>query len=73
MIIIVNHDSSIQFPWEPNLLEWLNENYPFSRYHLAELEWETKQITSIELDTNQLGLLETVYREHGITSLSEAL
>jgi hypothetical protein len=38
MIIITNHDGSIQFPWEPDLLEWLNENYPFSRYHLVDLQ-----------------------------------
>jgi hypothetical protein len=37
MIIISNKTGNIQFPVEEGLLEWLQENYPYSQYHLAEI------------------------------------
>jgi hypothetical protein len=36
--IIANRDRTIIYPWEPDLLEWLQENYPYSKYHVVELE-----------------------------------
>lgn len=38
MSYISNKAGTIQFPYEPGLLEWLNENYPYSKYHLVNLE-----------------------------------
>ena len=32
MKIIVNKTGEIQLPWEPGLLEWLQERYPASKY-----------------------------------------
>ena len=37
MSCISNRDGSIQLPVEPGLLEWLQQNYPHSQYHLIEL------------------------------------
>jgi hypothetical protein len=37
MSCISNRDGTIQLPAEPGLLEWLQENYPNSQYHLIEL------------------------------------
>jgi len=37
MIIITNRAGTIQMPVEEGLLEWLQENYPYSQYHLAEI------------------------------------
>jgi hypothetical protein len=37
MIIITNQSGDIQLPVEEGLLEWLQENYPYSQYHLAEI------------------------------------
>lgn len=37
MIIITNRSGDIQFPVEEGLLEWLQENYPYSQYHLEEI------------------------------------
>ena len=37
MIIIINRDGDIQMPVEEGLLEWLQANYPYSQYHLAEI------------------------------------
>ena len=37
MTCISNRDRSIQLPAEPGLLEWLQEHYPHSQYHLIEL------------------------------------
>jgi hypothetical protein len=36
MKYITNKFNSIKLPWEPGLLEWLNENYPYSKYHVME-------------------------------------
>ena len=33
---IINKTGTIKLPYEPGLLEWLNENYPFSKYQLIE-------------------------------------
>jgi hypothetical protein len=38
MIYITNRDGTINLPWEPDLLEWLQEQYPYSKYQLAELD-----------------------------------
>jgi hypothetical protein len=32
MRIITNRSGDIQLPWEPGLLEWLQERYPASKY-----------------------------------------
>jgi hypothetical protein len=37
MIIITDRSGNIQLPVEEGLLEWLQENYPYSQYHLAEI------------------------------------
>jgi hypothetical protein len=37
MIIITDRTGNIQMPVEEGLLEWLQENYPYSQYHLAEI------------------------------------
>ena len=37
MIVISNRTGDIQLPAEPGLLEWLQERYPYSQYHLIEL------------------------------------
>jgi hypothetical protein len=37
MSCITNHDGSIQLPVEPGLLEWLQQHYPYSQYHLTEI------------------------------------
>lgn len=36
MIYITNKYNSIKLPWEPGLLEWLNETYPHSKYRIVE-------------------------------------
>lgn len=37
MIIITNRTGDIQLPFEEGLLEWLQQRYPRSQYHLAEI------------------------------------
>jgi len=37
MIIITDRSGDIQLPVEEGLLEWLQINYPYSQYHLAEI------------------------------------
>jgi hypothetical protein len=37
MIIITNKTGDIQLPNQEGLLEWLQERYPASKYHLVEL------------------------------------
>jgi hypothetical protein len=32
---IANHSNTIQLPWEPGLLEWLQATYPYSRYKIV--------------------------------------
>jgi hypothetical protein len=34
---IANHNNTIQLPWEPGLLEWLQETYPYSRYKIVTM------------------------------------
>ena len=34
---IANHNNTIQLPWEPGLLEWLQETYPHSKYRIVTL------------------------------------
>ena len=41
MKIISSRDREIQFPWEPDLLEWLQEKYPVSGYFLYEEDFST--------------------------------
>ena len=36
MIYITNITGEIKLPWEPGLLEWLQENYPASKYRVVE-------------------------------------
>jgi hypothetical protein len=36
MTYIVNITGEIRLPYEPGLLEWLQERYPYSKYHLEE-------------------------------------
>jgi len=35
MMYIINKAGTIKFPWEPGLVEWLQEKYPFSKYHVV--------------------------------------
>jgi hypothetical protein len=37
MIIITNRTGHIQLPAQEGLLEWLQEHYPHSQYHLEEI------------------------------------
>jgi hypothetical protein len=37
MIAISNNAGDIQLPYEEGLLEWLQEHYPASKYHLIKL------------------------------------
>ena len=37
MIVITDRSGNIQMPVEEGLLEWLQANYPYSQYHLAEI------------------------------------
>jgi hypothetical protein len=37
MTIITNITGEIRLPWEPGLLEWLQEQYPASKYRVVEL------------------------------------
>jgi hypothetical protein len=37
MKYIFNKAGHIKFPWEPGLLEWLQKNYPASKYYEVEL------------------------------------
>jgi hypothetical protein len=37
MTYIANYNHTIQLPWEPGLLEWLQEHYPASQYRVVEL------------------------------------
>jgi hypothetical protein len=37
MIVISNKTRDIQLPYQEGLLEWLQEHYPASKYHLVEL------------------------------------
>lgn len=37
MTVIADRTGSIQLPVEPGLLEWLQQHYPYSQYHLIEL------------------------------------
>jgi hypothetical protein len=36
MILIQNSRGTVTLPWEPDLLEWLQQTYPNSQYHLVE-------------------------------------
>ena len=36
MRVIVNKAGNIRLPWEPGLLEWLQEQYPYSQYRIVE-------------------------------------
>ena len=35
MQYITNYNNTIQLPWEPGLLEWLQARYPHSRYRIV--------------------------------------
>jgi hypothetical protein len=37
MKCIVNKAGDIQLPWEPGLLQWLQEHYPASKYYEVEV------------------------------------
>lgn len=34
---ITNYFENIVLPWEPGLIEWLQENYPRSKYRIVEV------------------------------------
>jgi hypothetical protein len=40
MMIIANQSGTIEFLYEPGLLEWLQANYPYSNYQLVEVDDE---------------------------------
>jgi hypothetical protein len=35
--MIFTKDMSVGLPWEEGLLEWLQEHYPYSGYHVVTL------------------------------------
>ena len=37
IMYITNITGEIKLPWEPGLLEWLQEHYPASKYRVVEL------------------------------------
>jgi hypothetical protein len=37
MIYITNITGEIKLSWEPGLLEWLQEQYPASKYYIKEI------------------------------------
>lgn len=37
---IANKDGTIKLPFEEGLLEWLHTQYPYSKYHVVELNNE---------------------------------
>jgi hypothetical protein len=37
MKYITNKFESIRFPYEEDLLQWLQETYPYSKYHVKEI------------------------------------
>jgi hypothetical protein len=36
MRYITNRYESVKLPWEPGLIEWLQERYPKSQYRIVE-------------------------------------
>lgn len=38
MIYITERTGTIKFPYEPGLLEWLQEHYPYSKYYIVGYE-----------------------------------
>ena len=40
MIYITNRARSVNLPYEPELLEWLRENYPYSAYRIVDTNSE---------------------------------
>ena len=36
MKYITNRYESVKLPWEPGLIEWLQERYPMSQYRIVE-------------------------------------
>jgi hypothetical protein len=41
MTYICNRTGTVVVEYEPELLEWLQQQYPFSGYHLVEVEHES--------------------------------
>lgn len=35
---IINQYGNIKLPYEPGLLAWLNENYPYSKYRIVKCQ-----------------------------------
>jgi hypothetical protein len=35
MKYITNRDGSIELPWEPGFVEWLQKRYPMSQYRIV--------------------------------------
>ena len=50
MIIITDRSGDIHLPVEEGLLEWLQTNYPYSQYHLAEIWMKKKRPKMSEAD-----------------------
>lgn len=46
MRYITNITGEIKLPWEPELLEWLQEQYPASKYHIVE-ECQDEEISQL--------------------------
>jgi hypothetical protein len=36
MMYITERTGTIKFPYDPELLEWLQEHYPYSKYYAKE-------------------------------------
>jgi len=41
MMYICNRTGTVVVEYEPGLLEWLQQQYPFSGYHTVEVEHES--------------------------------
>jgi len=35
---ITNKANTVFLPYEDGMIEWLNENYPYSKYYVVEIE-----------------------------------
>jgi hypothetical protein len=46
MKYITNITGEIKLPWEPGLLEWLQEQYPYSKYCVVE-EHQDEEISQL--------------------------
>jgi hypothetical protein len=48
MKYITNRYESVVLPWEPGLIEWLQEKYPRSKYRIVEVSNDHNTSASTE-------------------------